>query len=59
MKIKSWQEGLEVINYMLRDSKYKFAEKTLNGISDTIIKTEKMTEKQEKAIVNIFEAVKD
>ncbi len=59
MKIKSWQEGLEVINYMLRDSKYGFAEKTLNGISDTIIKTEKMTEKQEKAIVNIFMSVKD
>lgn len=59
MKIKSWQEGLEVINYMLRDSKYKFAEKTLNGISDTIIKTEKMTEKQQKAIVNILHSVKD
>lgn len=54
MKIKSWQEALEAIDYMLPHKEYKYAEETLKGIAETIRRKQKMTPGQERAIRNIL-----
>jgi hypothetical protein len=58
IRIKTWQECLETINYMLAQKEYKFAEKTLNGIANNISHNEIMTEKQRQAVENILRSVK-
>lgn len=53
---KTWQEALEMVNYMLSQKDYNFAEITLSGIHKTISKNENVSPSQIKAIMNIYKS---
>lgn len=52
------KQALEIIEWLLKDNRYKWAFNTLKGIQKTIIKYQTITERQEKAINNIMRGVK-
>ena len=51
-----WQEFLERIEGMIESDEFDWAEDTLNGIYETVLKMEHKTPGQEQAIDNISAA---
>lgn len=49
------QDFLDEIEGMLTDSKYEFARETLEGISETVEETQRVTDRQRTAVENIRE----
>ncbi len=55
----NYEENLKLINEMLDDGyEYEFAEDTLSGIREWIEENKHVTEKQEQAILNIYNSKK-
>lgn len=49
-----WYEYLDKIDIMLRDSRYSFADSTLQGIRNWVVDKELVTDEQKEIIDNLW-----
>ena len=57
--MEEWEEYRDILDEMLLDPNFEYADETLTGIRDWIVDNEHITEGQKSAVLNIQEAGRD
>jgi hypothetical protein len=55
----AYEDALELAEEMLDDPRYEFADRSVEGIRDTIKRNKHVTERQHQALMNIKNSVPD